>query len=132
MIERVLIALMLLILCAVGYHLLRTRRLRRVRLSAPVDPLLMGAAPGVPVVVHFTTPSCAPCHLYIAPMLKQLQAEMSVHVIRVDATQDSDAAERWGVFSVPTVFVLDNQHQPRGVYHGSITPETLRRALQVA
>lgn len=66
-------------------------------------------------------------------MLRQLQAEMGaggLHIVRVDATEDVEAADRWGVYSVPTVFVLDSKHQPRGVYHGGVTPDVLKQALQ--
>jgi thiol-disulfide isomerase/thioredoxin len=132
MIERVWLALALLALCAAVYRLLLARQLRRVRQSAPADPLLAHVPAGMPAIVYFTTPTCAPCRLYIAPMLKQLQAEVGeqhLHIIRVDATQDPDAAERWGVFSVPTVFVLDSNHQPRGVYDGGVTSAALRQAL---
>jgi thioredoxin 1 len=132
MIERILIALALL---AVGYAVCRLytrRQLQRASSHALTDPLLQGLAPGVPTIVYFTTPTCAPCRLQQTPTLQRLQQEMgdALRVIRVDATENPDAADRWGVFSVPTTFVLDRDGHARNVYNGLVDAQTLKRELQ--
>ena len=53
-------------------------------------------------------------------------------MIRVDATEDPEAARRWGVMSVPTTFVIDRQGKPRGVYNGVVDADTLKRELMVS
>jgi hypothetical protein len=47
----------------------------------------------------------------------------------VDATQDPDAADRWGVFSAPTTFVLDKGGNPRHVNRGVASTERLKEQL---
>lgn len=132
MIERIMIALALLTVGFAVCRLYTRRQLQRASNHALADPLLKGLAPGVPTIVYFTTPTCAPCRLQQTPTLQKLQQEMgdALRVIRVDATQDPDTADRWGVFSVPTTFVLDRTGQPRSVYNGIVDEQTLKRELQ--
>ena len=131
MIERLLIAIILVAVGAAAYHLLTQRQLGRANQHAPADPLLADAPSGRPVIVYFTTPTCAPCRLQQTPTLQRLQQELGerLHVVRVDATQQPDAAQRWGVFSVPTTFVLDQHGRARGVHNGIVDSETLKREL---
>jgi thiol-disulfide isomerase/thioredoxin len=132
MIERTLFTLILLSIGFAIYALITRRQIAKAAYAAAIDPLLSTAAPGVPTIVYFTTPTCAPCHLQQTPTLERLQQELGsagLHVIRVDATQNPDAAERWGVFSVPTVFVLDKTGSPRSVHNGVVDAATLKREL---
>jgi thioredoxin-like negative regulator of GroEL len=48
----------------------------------------------------------------------------------VDASEDPDVADQWGVFSVPTLFVLDAEGQPRSVFNGVVGLEKLKQELQ--
>ncbi|MAS35883.1 MAG: hypothetical protein CL610_17880 [Anaerolineaceae bacterium] len=135
MIER---GLMVLALAAAGYIFYRwfiSRQIGRAAATALIDPLLTGQQYGVPTIVYFTTPTCAPCRLQQTPVLEQLQTELGsdhLRLIKVDATEDPDAAERWGVFSVPTVFILNNEGQPRQVFNGVVGLEKLRQELQAS
>jgi thioredoxin 1 len=131
MIERVLILLLIIAAGYVVYRLLLRRQMRAAAAQAPTDPLLAGLTPGVPAIVYFTTSTCAPCRLQQTPTLERLQRDLhDLRVIRVDAEQDPAAADRWRVFSVPTLFVLDGSGQPRRVYNGVVDGDTLRRELE--
>jgi thioredoxin-like negative regulator of GroEL len=131
MIERLLLLIALLAAGYLAYRLLTRRQMRAAADQAPADPLLADVAPGAPVIVYFTTPTCAPCRLQQTPTLEALQRELAgLRVIRVDAEQNPDAADRWRVFSVPTLFVLDGSGQPRHVYNGVVDAATLRRDLE--
>lgn len=131
MIERLLILLLLVVAGYVAYRLFTRRQVRAAAAQAPSDPLLADVTPGAPSIVYFTTSSCAPCRLQQTPYLERLQREMTnLRVIRVDAEQNPDAADRWRVFSVPTLFVLDRDGTPRRVYNGVVDPETLKRDLE--
>lgn len=132
MIERTLIALTLLIAGYIVYRLIQRRQLKQAASTIAIDPILGDCQPDVPTIVYFTTPTCAPCRLQQTPVFNTLQAEMgedSLHVIRVDATQHPDTAERWGVFSVPTTFVLGKDGQPRSVHNGVVGLEKLKQEL---
>ncbi len=112
----------------VGKHWL----LRRAARLAGGDPVLAGLRPGVPAIVYFTSPNCAPCQFQQKPALARLQADLGegLQVIEVDALAQSDAAMRWGVLSVPTTFVLDRTGRPRDVNYGVAGAEKLKAQLQ--
>lgn len=130
--ERLLIAALIMAAGALAWFAMNRAALRRLHDSAPRDPLLNTLRPGAPAIVYFTTPSCAPCKTQQMPALKQLQAELRapVQVIQVDATEDTEAADRWGVFSAPTTFVLDREGHPRHVNRGVASADLLRRQLE--
>ena len=50
----------------------------------------------------------------------------------IDATQSPKTAERWGVMSAPTTFVLDNTFQPKHINHGVADVNKLKRQLGFA
>jgi thioredoxin-like negative regulator of GroEL len=78
-------------------------------------------------------PACSHIwRLQQTPYLQKLQSELGengVKIIRVDAAEHPDTATRWGVFSVPTTFVLNELGQPRNVHNGVVDPDTLKREL---
>ena len=132
MIERLLLTLFLFAVGIAVYRLYCRRQMRCAEAQSQVDPLLIDRVPGIPTIVYFTTPTCAPCRLQQTPVLDRLMADMGadgMRLIRVDATVDPDAAARWGVFSVPTLFVLDQAGQPRKVFNGVVGLEQLKQEL---
>jgi thiol-disulfide isomerase/thioredoxin len=134
MIERLLVALMLLALGFAAYQVMNRRQISRTTALAPNDPLLSGVKPGVATIVYFTTPTCIPCKTQQMPALNRLQQELgeAVQIVQVDATEDPDAAQRWGVLSVPTTFVLDAMGTTRAVNHGVAETDKLRQQLRAA
>jgi thiol-disulfide isomerase/thioredoxin len=82
--------------------------------------LFPGITPGVPAILYFTTPTCAPCKTIQRPALQQLKNRLGdcIQVIEVDAAEKPDLANRWGVFSVPTTFIIDSTGKLRHVNHG--------------
>lgn len=133
MIERLIAALVLLVVGVVAYRTLLVWQIRRTKALAPSDPLLAGLKPGVPTVLYFTTPMCAPCKTQQTPALERLKAQLgeAVQIVRVDATEHPDAAQRWGVLSVPTTFILDGKGATRAVNNGVTEANTLRQQIGV-
>jgi len=131
-IARLLVLIGFGLLAVLAYHLLRRWQLGRVSMVASDDPLLASRRPGVPAIVYFASPLCALCEIQQQPALQRLLADVgdTVQVIEVNALEQPEAARRWGVLSVPTTFILDQQGQPREVNIGVAELEKLKRQLQ--
>jgi thiol-disulfide isomerase/thioredoxin len=132
MIERLIIVAVAAAAAFLLYRLTTRRQLQKAAAQSDRDPLLAGLPHGLPTIVYFTTPDCAPCQLQQTPTLQRLQQEMgdTLAVVRVDAAQDPDAAARWGVFSVPTTFVLDLRGKPQRVFNGVVSGSVLKDTIQ--
>ena len=78
---------------------------------------------GIPTLLYFTTPTCAPCKTIQRPAIERLKqmAGDRLQVVEIDASSQPEVARQWGVLSVPTTFVLDAAGRPRHVNHG-VTP----------
>ncbi len=131
MLERLLILTTLAAAGVAMYMLLRRWQVWRGGRVAPRDPVLASMRPGVPAILYFTTPHCAPCRMQQRPALRRLQDELGdgVQVIEVNALEHPDAADRWGVLSVPTTFVLDRAGRPQGVNHGVAGTDKLKQQI---
>lgn len=132
MIERLIILVILSLLGVGAYMLLTKRQLKKASASISTEPMLAGMSLQIPTIVYFTTPTCAPCRLQLKPALDRLQAQLGddgLQVIAVDATENPDIADRWGVFSVPTTFVLDQSGQPKRVYNGVVSEAQLKQQI---
>lgn len=88
---------------------------------------------GLPAIVYFTTPTCAPCKTVQRPAIERMKASYGkwFQVIEVDASQQPEIAQEWGVMTVPTTFVIDASGQPRYVNQGIATAEKLIQQLEI-
>jgi thiol-disulfide isomerase/thioredoxin len=131
-IERFILALVLLALGYAAYRVFTWSHLRRATTNAETDPILELLKPGVPAIVYFTTPTCIPCRTQQQPTLERLQTELgdAIQVVKIDAIENTAAADRWGVFSAPTTFVLDGQKHVREVNYGVADALKLRRQIE--
>jgi thioredoxin 1 len=84
-----------------------------------------------PGILYFTTPDCAPCRTMQRPALARLQAEFGapLQIIEVDASVHGHIADHWGIFSVPTTFVLNASGEPVAVNHGVASAGKLKQQL---
>ena len=132
MIERLVIAAILIVLGTTLWTAFNRLSVRRAANAAPADPLLSTLRSDTPAILYFTTPFCEPCRTLQKPALIRLQDELgaAIQVLQIDATEQPDMADRWGVFSAPTTFILDRSLTPRQVNRGVASAETLRKQLQ--
>jgi thioredoxin 1 len=73
-------------------------------------------------VLYFTADWCQPCQS-IKPMMHDLQSQMSITVINVDAS--AETAKTWNVRNIPTVLVIQNGMQLGRLTGTSITREAV-------
>ncbi|MEJ2150577.1 MAG: thioredoxin family protein [Chloroflexota bacterium] len=122
-----------LVAVAFGAYAIGTRwQVTRLQGRARAAGVLAGLRPDVPGVVYFWSDSCAPCKLVQKPALEQLQADLGpdgVQVIAINALEQPDLADEWGVLSLPTTFIVDRSGQPRRVNHGVMRAEQLRQQI---
>lgn len=131
MLERLIITVVFIGVGFAAYRLFTHWQLRQAVTQA-ADPRLTEAH-GVATVVYFTTETCGPCKTQQTPTLNLLKTELGDHlnIVRIDAEADPDAATRWGVMTVPTLFVLNADGTPRKVYNGVVSAATLRQELPI-
>lgn len=133
MIERILIVAALAVIGVIVYQVYTRRQLAIVAANRNIDPLLQGLNPNIPTIIYFTTPNCIPCKTQQMPALDKLKTDLGekIQIVQVDATEQPEAADRWGVLSAPTTFVLNTNGQRNAVNHGVADAEKLKRQLQV-
>ena len=125
-IYRLLVAMGILLAGMILYRAINSLTLRRARSRVPG---LERRRLGVPVLLYFTTPTCAPCKTVQRPAIERLQERIGegLEVVEVDASSQPELASQWGVLSVPTTFIIDAQGNPRYVNHGVAPLDKLQR-----
>lgn len=104
------------------------RRANRQQVNLGLDDFRLG----IPAILYFTTPTCAPCRTVQGPAIEELRAQFGEHlqIVKIDASEKIDLANHWGVLSVPTTFIIDAQGQPRHVNNGVTSAAKLRQQLR--
>ena len=135
----VVLALVALVVggATVGVRLWTRARLRRLQ-AAPAAPLwaaLSSQPDGRPTVVAFSTPSCAVCSSAQAPALRALEQQLggeAVRILKIDAAEQPDVADAFGVLTVPTTVVLTASGQVATTNNGLAPLERLAEQVQAA
>ena len=128
MLERLLLVLAIGIALVIIYNIARRLSLwRKSRHALELDQYHVGR----PAILYFTTPGCAPCKTIQRPALEQIADLLGekVQIIEIDALVETQLADKWGVLSVPTTFIIDHLGRPRGMNHGIAKVEKLIHQL---
>ena len=127
---RVLIALGLAVIGISGFWLINRLILLRAGQQAFS---LAGFQPGRPAVLYFSTSTCLPCQTMQSPALRIVKdrlGEEAWQLIQIDAVEHPEIAQKWGVMSVPTTFILDAEGKPRQINHGIVLADQLIKQIK--
>lgn len=64
---------------------------------------------GKKILVDFYADWCGPCKM-LAEVLKEVQDKLEVDVLKVDVDKFPEIAERYSVFSIPTLYLIENNN----------------------
>jgi thiol-disulfide isomerase/thioredoxin len=135
MVERIVFTVILLVVGVSVFYVSRYIQLRRIAaLSSETDEVRRRLQPGIPAIIYFTTPNCIPCRVQQQPALRALQSEIGseqLQIVQIDATQEPEIANRWGVLTAPTTFILDAGGTARTVNYGVADQSKLKHQLSV-
>lgn len=126
------IALLFILAGIIAYRWVTSLRLMWLRRTKQNPMVTLGGRVGVPAILYFTTPDCAPCKAVQGPAIESLLSLFGeqLQIIKIDASERNDLADAWGVLSVPTTFIIDAQGQPRHVNNGVVSVAKLRQQLR--
>ncbi|GAB1422157.1 thioredoxin family protein [Anaerolineales bacterium] len=134
MIERFVIAIIFLGICFSLYKAITHYQLKHIQKQQAQDPIIQGLQKGIPAIVYFTTPGCMPCKTQQKPALNNLVSEWGnqLQIVEIDASLDLDSANRWGVLSAPTTFILNQYGKAVAVNNGVASSDKLSLQLKQA
>ncbi len=126
MIERIILSLLIAGLSWAAYRGLLARLLGR----DPGTPA--GFKLGHPAILYFSSPDCAPCKTLQSPTIRKVCSEYGerLQLLEVDVTQHPDVAKKWGVVTLPTTYILDQNGQPKEINLGIARAEKIRSQVE--
>jgi len=112
MIERLLITTILIMLGTTAYA---TFKRRHVRVLGDLET----AVSKIPTILYFASDSCAACPSqarYLEQLLAQWQEELVIQ--KIDTEVEPETAVKYGVFTLPTTILIDQQGDVREINYG--------------
>jgi thiol-disulfide isomerase/thioredoxin len=126
--ERIVMALVLIVAGVLAYRVLLLAQQRLVSRRA------QSGGPGRAALLVFTSPTCAPCKLQQLPIVKRLMVDWSdkIEVRVIDVTEQSEVAQQYGVWSLPTTIVLKADRKVVAINQGVANEKKLREQFERA
>lgn len=123
MLERVLIVAVLIAAGYGAYFLFKQAHMRRLQPERERT--------GRPRLLYFRSDYCAPC-LTQARFLEELPdgVKQRVAIEKIDVERETETASRYGVFTLPTTLLLDDEGSIRHVNYGLADAGKLARQVK--
>jgi len=112
MIERILITTLLILIGTGAYAVFKRRHVQVLR-------KLETAVSQTPTILYFASKSCAACPSqarYLDQLVSQWQDRVEVQ--KIDAEVEPETAVKYGVFTLPTTILIDQQGDVREINYG--------------
>lgn len=120
------------VLIVTGRVVVATRK-RRALTSGPLMLPTSGKRAGRVHLLAFSTPQCRQCRLLQKPALKEVTALSDlVEVVPVDALEQPELAQRYGILTVPSTVVLAADGRATAVNYGYAPAKLLLEQVQAA
>lgn len=134
MFERLLMVIVVAILGYIAYLLLRRSQLRRAQ-SASINKKGLQLKSGVQHIVYFWSEGCSQCKNAQKPTLDRLmervnKRKVELTIIRVE--ENAELASSWGVRTLPTTYVIDEQGNVAHVNNGLASESNLIKQLDLS
>ncbi|MCA9919084.1 MAG: thioredoxin family protein [Anaerolineales bacterium] len=116
MFERLLITTLLIMLGTSAYA---TFKRRHVRVLGDMETAVSTDSPATSTILYFASDSCAACPSQ-ARYLEQLLAERPDGLViqKIDTEVEPETAVKYGVFTLPTTILIDQQGDVREINYG--------------
>lgn len=123
MLERAFIASLLVLLAYAAYTGFKRWHMRQAGRTA--------AAPGQPTLLYFRSDACSPClaqSRYLGLIEQRFQPAVAFRKVEADVEQE--VAAQYGVFTLPTILILDSSGAVRHANYGLTDPQRLAYQLE--
>ena len=122
MLERIVFALILVAIGLTGYWLFKYQHMRRLNIDL---------APDRPTLLYFRNDNCSPCMTqahYLEILEKQFQDRFALQ--KIDTALEPEKAAKYGVFTLPTTLVIDQQGDVKFINYGLTNTFRLSQQLE--
>lgn len=116
-----------MILIGISIHLIHLAMLRHRFLIRKL-PTELGPIRRSPfVLIYFTAPTSILCKAVQGPAIENLRNRLGsgLQVLVIDIAEQPELASLWGVWSVPTTFLINPRGELNHINHGVARAETL-------
>jgi len=134
MYERLMIVIVAAIFAYGSYLYLRKLQLRRAQ-NASIKKNNIHFKAGVQHIVYFWSQGCSQCKNAQKPMLDKLMGKIdksNVDLIAICVDDNAELASLWGVRTLPTTYIIDEQSNVSHINNGLASEASLIRQLKVS
>ncbi len=128
--ERLIVSLVVFLLIAICLLLLN--RWQKQKANASVEGLDLGY--GMPILVYFYSPDCSVCkssQKLILDHVNQSIGTGKLKIISIDVSEEIEIARRWGVTTLPTTCIVNDNGEVTNVNNGLVTARVLLQQLAI-
>ena len=128
--ERIIISLLVFLMIAICLFILN--RWQKQKANASVEGLDLEY--DKPVLVYFYSPACSVCKSSQKLILDHVNQSIGMgklKIISIDVSEEIEIARQWGVTTLPTTCVVNDNGEVTNVNNGLVTAKVLLQQLAI-